>query len=293
MAKHEGSYYVPESSHWPAVGAIGLLCFFLGIIMWLHHHVIGPWLFLAGCLIVVYMMFGWFGNVIWESQKGLYNKTLDRSFRFGMMWFIFSEVMFFAAFFGVLFYTRMFTLPWLAGHGDKSMLMTHYVLWPNFKAQWPLLHNPNPAKFLGAKAGLGAWGIATFNTAVLLLSGITVTLAHWALKKAERGKLILWLGITVLLGIIFLVSQAHEYYHAYTELGMRLSGGIYTTTFFMLTGFHGAHVTIGTIMLIVTWFRCKKGHFTKEHHFAFEAVSWYWHFVDVVWLLLFIFVYWL
>jgi cytochrome c oxidase subunit 3 len=137
------------------------------------------------------------------------------------------------------------------------------------------------------------WGLPASNTGLLLLSGITLTIAHHALKDGKRGVLNLFLGLTFLLGFIFLGVQGYEYHHAYAELGLQLGTGVYGSTFFMLTGFHGLHVTVGAIMLVVIWLRCLKGHFTPERHFAFEAVAWYWHFVDVVWLGLFVFVYWL
>jgi cytochrome c oxidase subunit 3 len=138
-----------------------------------------------------------------------------------------------------------------------------------------------------------AIGIPALNTAILLTSGLTVTLAHHALRAGQRGKLALFLALTFLLGFTFVGLQAHEYGEAYTHMGLRLSTGIYGSTFFMLTGFHGLHVTIGAIMLTIIWLRVLRGHFTPNRHFAFEAVAWYWHFVDVVWLGLFIFVYWL
>jgi cytochrome c oxidase subunit 3 len=140
---------------------------------------------------------------------------------------------------------------------------------------------------------MGAWGLPAVNTAILLLSGVTITIAHHALRAGHRAQLVVWLAATFLLGFLFLGLQAEEYVHAYTELNLRLDTGIYGGTFFMLTGFHGLHVMVGAIMLVVIWLRCMKGHFTPDQHFAFEAVAWYWHFVDVVWLGLFIFVYWL
>ncbi len=284
-------YYVPAQSYWPIIGSIGLFSMVIGGINVLHAHEYGWLIFLAGAFITVFMMFGWFGSVIKESRGGLYSPQLDRSFRWGMVWFIFSEVMFFAAFFGALFYARHFSVPWMGGIGAKPA--THALLWDHFRALWPLLKNPDPAKFVGPFEAMGAWGIPALNTLILLSSGATVTLAHLALKNNHRKKLILGLVATVTLGILFLFFQAYEYYHAYTELGLKLNSGIYGSTFFMLTGFHGAHVTIGTIMLTVILVRCIRGHFTPEKHFGFEATAWYWHFVDVVWLMLFIFVYWL
>jgi cytochrome c oxidase subunit 3 len=215
---------------------------------------------------------------------------MDKSFRWGMAWFIFSEVMFFAAFFGALFYARNFAVPWLGGEGDRG---SSHLLWPSFKAVWPLLNTPDPQLFPAPKEIIGTWGLPALNTLILLTSGVTITIAHWGLVKKKRTQLIIGLMLTIALGISFLFFQAHEYHEAYKDYNLTLASGIYGSTFFMLTGFHGAHVTIGTIMLIVILLRCLKGHFTPEHHFGFEAVAWYWHFVDVVWLFLFVFVYWL
>jgi cytochrome c oxidase subunit 3 len=283
-------YYVPASSYWPVVGCVALGSTMVGIANMLHENPIGHFFFFFGSVCLAFMMFGWFRDVIRESHQGLYSKQMDRSFRWGMAWFIFSEVMFFAAFFGVLFYTRHLSVPWLGGLGDKGAA---HLLWPNFTATWPLLNNPNPELFPGPREVMGAWGIPALNTFILLTSGATITWAHWGLVKRNRVHLILGLFLTIALGITFLSFQAYEYYEAYHHMGLKLSSGIYGSTFFMLTGFHGAHVTIGTIMLIAILGRCLKGHFTPEHHFAFEAVAWYWHFVDVVWLFLFVLVYWL
>jgi len=289
MSHAQGSYYLPAPSYWPVVGSIGLFTLLAGFAHFLHG---GSDLFMiAGAVIVIVMMFGWFGKVIAESEGGQYNAQVDTSFRMGMAWFIFSEVMFFAAFFGALFYVRQWAVPWLGGAGNNAM--THEVLWPSFQATWPLLDVPNPDAFDKAKEVIGAWGIPFYNTIILLSSGLTVTWAHWGLKKGNRAQLIAGLALTVALGACFVFLQVHEYGHAYTELNLKLSSGIYGSTFFMLTGFHGLHVTIGAIMLLVMLLRSIKGHFTPKHHFAFEAAAWYWHFVDVVWLGLFIFVYWL
>ncbi len=207
-----------------------------------------------------------------------------------MCWFIFSEVCFFGAFFGALFYSRYWTVAVLGGEIHP---ITHVMLWPDFKAVWPLLSNPNNQLFVGAKEAMGVWGLAAVNTALLLTSGATITWAHWALQLNHRRQLKIGLLLTIILGVLFLLCQSREYYDAYTQMNLSLDAGIYGTTFFMLTGFHGLHVTIGTIMLMVILYRVHKGHFTPERHFAFEGVAWYWHFVDVVWLFLFIFVYWL
>ncbi len=289
MGAH-GTYFIPKPSHWPVVGSIGLTTTLVGAGSWLHADWYGPYFFTLGLFILIFMMFGWFGQVIYENQKGVYDLQVDRSFRWGMCWFIFSEVCFFGAFFGALFFSRLWSIPLLGGDIHP---ITHVTLWPDFKATWPVLVNPNNQTFVGAHEGMGAWGLAAINTLVLLTSGVTVTWAHWALKFNKRRQLCIGLALTAGLGLMFLMLQAHEYYDAYTTMNLTLDAGIYGTTFFMLTGFHGLHVTIGTIMLTVILIRSLRGHFTPERHFAFEAVAWYWHFVDVVWLFLFIFVYWL
>lgn len=279
MSAEHGSYYLPNPSPWPIVTSAGLFTLALGTVLTINSLGGGPWVLLAGAAIVIYMMLRWFGQVIGESEGDQYNTQVDMSFRMGMAWFIFSEVMFFAAFFGALFFVRHFSVPWIG---------QDHLLWPEFHAVWPT-SGPKGPSF----QAMQPWGIPAINTLILLTSGATVTWAHWGLLKDNRAQLIVGLFLTVALGVSFLTLQAHEYIHAYTELGLTLKAGVYGATFFMLTGFHGLHVTIGTIMLIVILIRSIKGHFRPDNHFAFEAVSWYWHFVDVVWLGLFIFVYWL
>jgi cytochrome c oxidase subunit 3 len=231
--------------------------------------------------------------VISESIAGKYSKQVDISFRMGMGWFILSEVMFFAAFFGALYYARVFSIPWLSGEGQGGHNGTHEFLWSSFQASWPMNVMPDPSKYTQYNDVVPAFGVPAVNTALLLASGVTVTFAHWALKKANRTALSAWLFATVALGFIFVYFQAGEYAHAMNDLDLTINGGIYGSTFYLLTGFHGFHVTMGAIMLAVILFRSLRGHFTKKDHFAFEAVAWYWHFVDVVWLGLFIFVYWI
>jgi len=282
MAHTGDHYYVPHGSHWPIVASVGLTIGVVGAALAFNGANLS--VMLVGLAIIAFMMFGWFSTVINESLGGKYNEQVDRSFRQGMMWFIFSEVMFFAAFFGALFYTRVLSVPWLLGV-DVS---THELLWSGFNETWP---TNGPENVGGDFKLVNAWGIPALNTVLLLTSGVTVTLAHWALKARDQAKLVMWLAATVLLGAVFLGFQAYEYIHAYQDLNLTLESGVYGSTFFMLTGFHGFHVTIGTIMLLVITLRAAKGHFTPDRHFAFEGVAWYWHFVDVVWLGLFIFVY--
>lgn len=279
-------YYVPAQSVWPIVGAIGLFLIGYGAATWISSDSVhASWIFFAGCVVIIFMLFGWFGNVITESMSGLYSAQMDRSFRQGMSWFIFSEVMFFLAFFGALFYARMIAVPWLGGAGNN--LMTHEVLWPEFQAHWPLIATPD-----GTTTTAMPWtGLPLINTVILMISSVTLHWAHVSLEKGQRGPLTIGLGVTVLLGIIFLGLQVQEYIHAYQDMGLTLSSGVYGNTFFLLTGFHGLHVTLGTIILFVLFCRILKGHFTPAQHFGFQAGSWYWHFVDVVWLCLFVFVY--
>ncbi len=284
-------YYVPHDSHWPIYGSVALFTMMIGVCGWLNEWY-GPIVFAIGFLMVVGLFIGWFSVVIGENQKGMYNLQVDKSFRMGMMWFIFSEVMFFAAFFGALFYARQLAVPWIGGEGVK--IFNKLLVWQNYENAWP---TNGPAKLGPREDGsyeiVPAFGLPAINTMILLTSGVTITIAHHALREGKRGILNIFLALTFLLGFLFVGLQAEEYHHAYTELGLQLSTGIYGSTFFMLTGFHGFHVTIGAIMLLVVWLRTMNGHFTPQRHFAFEAVAWYWHFVDVVWLGLFVFVYWI
>lgn len=283
MLSQSARYFIPEPSRWPIFGSFALLSMALGAASWFNGWAPGKFLVIAGLLILAYMIAGWFTTVAHESEGGRYNKQVDTSFRWGMSWFIFSEVMFFGAFFGALFYMRVISVPDLGG------IESQQLVWPGFKSDWPVSGPGIKEQF----SPMGAWGIPAINTLLLLSSGVTVTWAHWGLLKSNRQQLIWGLVMTIALGIAFLGFQIYEYAHAYSELNLKLTMGAYGATFFMLTGFHGFHVTVGTIMLIVILFRSVAGHFTAEHHFGFEGVAWYWHFVDVVWLLLFIFVYWL
>ena len=283
-------YYVPHGTPWPIIGSVALFNMMLGVVSWLNEW-FGPGLFIVGLALVLFMFFGWFRTVINENEGGYYNLDVDRSFRMGMIWFIFSEVMFFSAFFGALFYARQFSVPWLGGEGVK--IFNKIFLWKDFDAGWP---NNGPARLSpradGSFETIPAFSLPAVNTLILLTSGVTVTIAHHALREGRRNILNIFLAATFLLGFLFVFLQANEYHEAYVEKGLQLGTGIYGSTFFMLTGFHGFHVTIGAIMLTVIWFRTMKGQLTPKRHFAFEAVAWYWHFVDVVWLGLFIFVYW-
>ena len=275
-------YFIPQPSSWPIKGSIALFLMAIGAATWINDLMPGQYAVALGFAGLVYTLSGWFGTVAGESEGGDYSRQVDTSFRWSMSWFIFSEVMFFAAFFGALFYARQLSVPWL---GD----LEHKVIWPDFSGMWPTAGPALAEKF----TPMGPFWIPTINTALLLSSGVTLTIAHHALKDNKRGMLNLFLFLTILLGVIFLGFQAYEYTHAYSEFNLKLTSGIYGSTFFMLTGFHGFHVTVGAIMLTVVWARCLKGHFKPDHHFAFEGAAWYWHFVDVVWLGLYIVVYWL
>ncbi len=289
MATHtHDHYYVPHGSHWPIVGSIGLLLTMVGVSNWLNGADIGFWIMMAGVAVIIFMVTGWFGTVIAENQKGVYNTQVDTSFRMGMFWFIFSEVMFFAAFFGALFYARNMSVPWLGGASNN--FFTNLLLWPGFESTWP---TNGPGNVGGEYQVMEPFGLPLINTAILLTSSVTVTIAHHALIAGQRNVLKIFLALTVLLVFIFVFLQGEEYVHAYQEMNLKLTSGIYGSTFFMLTGFHGLHVTLGAIILMVVWLRVMKGHFTAENHFAFEAAAWYWHFVDVVWVGLYVFVYWM
>jgi len=301
MATHSNNqYYVPHGSIYPAIISMGLLSLASGFIFSVatdknkdlaYLAAPGKWMMILGFALILFMVFKWMGSIITESITGQFKKWEDKSFRLGMIVFICSEVAFFAAFFGALFYMRVLSVPELGGY---DLDITPYK---DFLGSWPST-GPGGLTVNGEfKPGplhpMGAWGLPAINTALLLTSGATITWAHWGLIKNNRKQLVLGMALTVLLGVAFLACQAMEYHEAYTEMGLTLASGAYGASFFMLTGFHGFHVMLGTIMLIVILLRCMKGHFTPEHHFGFEGVAWYWHFVDVVWLGLYVLVYWL
>jgi cytochrome c oxidase subunit 3 len=276
------AYYIPHKATWPIIGTAGLVTMLAGFANYLNGSSIGPTLMVLGLVIFIIMLAGWFSLQATESESGMYNAQVGVSYRMGMLWFIFSEIMFFGVFFGTLWYTRNYSVPWLGEGATKELL------WPAFDATWP---TNGPAKVGGDFEPMGAWGLPFLNTLILLSSGVTVTWAHHGLLANKRDQLIKGLIATVVLGFLFVAFQAYEYHEAYTEMGLTLGSGIYGSTFFMLTGFHGFHVSVGAIILSVVLFRSWRGHFKPENHFAFEAAAWYWHFVDVVWLGLFIFVY--
>jgi cytochrome c oxidase subunit III len=294
-------YFVPNPSRHPVMAALGLFFVILGAGQWVNGADWGKYSLILGMVIWLSVLFQWFSQAVSESEGGQYGHKIDLSFRWSMSWFIFSEVMFFGAFFTALWWARMHSVPELGS-------LESALLWPDFKAVWPSV----VAGATGSPAGIvepfsamkplvvgnGIWAsimgsLPTVNTALLLTSGVTITIAHHALILGNRSKTILFMWLTVLLGIVFLFVQGYEYYHAYHEMNLTLASGVYGSTFFMLTGFHGFHVFLGMLMLVFITLRLQKGHFTPERHFGFEGAAWYWHFVDVVWLGLYILVYWL
>jgi cytochrome c oxidase subunit 3 len=279
-ATARGHYYVPAASHYSSLLSVGIFFLALGFILRINEIPSGIWSMLGGAAIILYVVIGWFGEIIGENVRGVYTQWEDRSYRIGMVWFIFSEVMFFACFFGALYYVRRIALPELGGF-DAA-----YAPFEKFTSVWPSA-GPLGDSF----TPMHAWGIPAINTGLLLTSGLTLTWAHWGLIKGKRSQLNLGLALTIALGMTFMGFQVFEYAHAYSEMGLTLGAGVYGATFYILTGFHGMHVTLGSIMLMVMLGRSLKGHFSEHNHFAFEAVAWYWHFVDVVWLVLFVFVY--
>ena len=282
-------YFVPAPSRHPVMASIGLFFVILGAGQWINGHGWGAYSLLLGFAIWGFTLAQWFGEAIRESESGLYSDRIDVSFRWSMSWFIFSEVMFFGAFFGALFWVRVHALPSLGS-------LENAVLWPDFRAIWPTAGvgaTGSPAGIVEPFVTMGPWPLPTINTLLLLSSGVTLTIAHHALIAGNRARTIAFMWVTVALGLTFLFVQAYEYSHAYSDLNLKLSSGAYGSTFFMLTGFHGFHVFVGMLMLLFITLRLQRGHFTPQRHFGFEGAAWYWHFVDVVWLGLYIVVYWL
>ena len=282
-------YYVPHESRHPVMSAIGLFFVILGAGQWINGASWGMYSLFFGLIWWLTVLFQWFREAIAESENGLYSNRIDVSYRWSMTWFIFSEVMFFGAFFSALWWARAHSVPAL-GTLDNALL------WPDFKAVWPTLAagmTASPAGTVEPFQTMTPFWLPTINTALLLTSGATLTVAHHAMQHGDRAKTIRFMWMTVLLGVVFLFVQGYEYHHAWTEMNLKLSSGVYGSTFYMLTGFHGFHVFVGMLMLLFITLRLQKGHFSAERHFGFEGAAWYWHFVDVVWLILFVFVYWL
>ncbi|MGS1118113.1 cytochrome c oxidase subunit 3 [Castellaniella sp. UC4442_H9] len=277
-------YYVPPHSVYPIRGSLSMLATLFGAALWVNDYAVGTYLCIAGIVCMLLTLYGWFGDAIHESEGGLNSKRIDVSYRWSMTWFIFSEVMFFSAFFGALWYAREVSTPWL------STLDSQTLLWPGFAGTWP---NLGPAGTIAPFKTVSPFWLPTINTALLLSSAAAVTVAHHALRGANRSRTIFWLGVGIVLGFAFVACQAYEYHEAYTELNLRFTSGVFGALFFMLTGFHGFHVIIGATVLSVIWWRLVRGDFTSTHHFGFEGAAWYWHFVDVVWLGLYVFVYWM
>jgi len=259
-------YHLVDPSPWPLVGAISGGTLAIGGVLFMHD--ITPWVAVAGFLMVLATMFLWWRDVIKEAvHQGHHTKVVQLGLRYGMILFIASEVMFFSAFFWAFFDASLFP-------GEvKQVARAEFTggVWPPVGVE--VFH---------------AFDLPFLNTMILLLSGCTVTWAHHALIHGDRQGLLQGLGLTIVLGLLFTAIQAYEYSHA----AFGFTDGIYSSTFFMATGFHGFHVIVGTLFLIVCFFRAYAGHFKPDHHFGFEAAAWYWHFVDVVWLFLFICVYW-
>jgi cytochrome c oxidase subunit 3 len=316
-ATHE-EYYVPESSGMAISATIGLILTIFGAASMLNDMTFGEpgaetnssTIFTIGMLWFVATLFMWFRTTIKENLAGMNTAQLKQSYVIGMFWFIFSEVMFFFAFFGALFYVRVLVGPWLAGEGEAGAM--NHLLWPGFDFSWPSMVTPqeavggavaqpiaNNGAFVSphtsmAFAEVDKWWhwLPMWNTIILLSSSVTVHIAHLGLLNGDRKKFNRWLGLSVVLACGFLFLQYEEYHEAYVLFGLTLDSGIYGSTFFMLTGFHGFHVAMGMTMLLIQWLRSvRAGHFTADDHFGFEASSWYWHFVDVVWVMLFLFVY--
>jgi cytochrome c oxidase subunit 3 len=282
-------YFVPGPSRHPVMSAIGLFFVILGAGQWINGAAWGMYSLAFGLAFWLIVLYQWFSESVAESESGLYGRKIDLSYRWSMSWFIFSEVMFFGAFFTALWWARAHSVPALGG-------IENALIWPDFSAVWPSSQagaTASPADIVEPFQTMGPFWLPTINTALLLTSGVTLTIAHHALQAGNRAKTIAFMWMTVILGVVFLFVQGYEYVHAYSALNLKLSSGIFGSTFYLLTGFHGFHVFVGMLMLLFITLRLQKGHFTAQRHFGFEGAAWYWHFVDVVWLGLYILVYWM
>ncbi len=274
MSEQHHDYHLVDPSPWPILGALSALIMFTGVALFIHNYPLGSVLLPIGLCMILYTMYVWWKDVVGEGteKQGCHTSIVRHGLRLGMLLFILSEIMFFFAFFWSFFKAALD--PVLVFEGARYIFEDGVNL---IEGVWP------PA---GIKT-FDAWDIPFINTLVLLLSGTTVTWAHYALLNNDQKNVIRGLTITVILGAIFTSLQVYEYHHA----AFGFKDGIYASNFYMATGFHGAHVLIGTIFLTICLIRARKGQFTPEGHLGFEFAAWYWHFVDVVWLFLFAFVY--
>lgn len=289
MAEKHGSYYVPESSIWPIIGAVALLLLAVGSLNF--SGVFGMMAVVVGAVIFLIMLFGWFSNVIHENKKGFYDEQMSRTFWWGMFWFIFCETFFLGTLLGALLYTRLSTLPWLAGEGSGGSLLTHYVLWPNFEVTWPLVKGPNPFAYPALKQ-LPGLGIPLLNTLVLLLSAVAANFSLHALRKRQRILSLFCLVATLLLGLLFLVSQINFIILLTHKYSITIGSGIYGNLIFFLYGFHSLHVLAGLIMLFAVFFLTVNKYFSSAKNFGFAASIWFWNFITIAWLAIFICLYW-
>ena len=282
-------YYVPAESSNTVMAAVGLFFMILGAGTWINGHEWVMYSLFFGLIWWLAILFFWFRDAARESEAGLNSRKIDLSYRWSMSWFIFSEVMFFGAFFTALWWARAHSVPALGNLGNS-------LLWPDFQAVWPSVAagaTASPAHIVEPFKTVGSFWLPTINTSLLLTSGVTLTIAHHALQANNRARCIAFMWMTVILGVIFLFVQGYEYHHLYNDYNLKLNSGVFGSTFYMLTGFHGFHVLVGMLMLFFITIRLMKGDFTDKSHFGFEGAAWYWHFVDVVWVFLYILVYWM
>jgi cytochrome c oxidase subunit 3 len=283
-------YHLVDPSPWPFIGSVSAFVLMFGAVIWMKtasggvFGLQGPWVFFAGLLGIIVTMFGWWRDVTYEAEyQGKHTPVVQMHLRYGMILFIASEVMFFVAWFWAYFDASLFPgSVTVLGEGAAQQTIGMVERNTITGGQWPPV--PVEGKF---SSTFDPWHLPLVNTLILLTSGTTVTWAHHALQQGDRKGLIWGLVLTIALGLVFTCLQAYEYMHA----DFSFAGHIYGSTFFMATGFHGFHVVVGTIFLIVILVRALLGHFTPKHHFGFEAAAWYWHFVDVVWLFLFVSIY--
>lgn len=289
MATKHGGYYVPEQSVWPIIGALSLLLFAIGSLNFTELW--GLIVFAIGTITLLYMLCGWLSSVVRESRSGLYDAQMNRTFRWGMFWFIFCEFFTFGILLGAIIYERVGVIPWLAGQGSGGSVLTNYLLWPDFSASWPLIKNPDPATFAGLKDVPSAWGLPTLNTLVALCSAVTVLFALWAIKNKQTRATITGLVVTFFLGIAFAVMQFDHARILIKQYDMTISSGIYGSLVWMVGGFHFLNLLVGLILLFVVGFRYTLGHFNEKHHFAIEATAWYWAFISAMWLIIYLCIY--